>query len=140
MRGIIRGLPGIALVVVIGAGSLALSHSDAFAQYGRTFRSSVKLTDTDLVIIRKIVREDFAEKPFGTTQQWSNPESENSGTVTLLDRFASQGRDCRRVKYFVRPGAKQPSSVVPSQYVMTTCRLPDGSWKLDNAAQRDASR
>ncbi len=112
----------------------------ASAQYGRTFHTMVKLSDSDLAIIRKIVREDFTAQPVGTTTPWSNPETHNSGTVTLLDRFQSKGRDCRRVRYVVKPGPMQPPSVIPAKYVLTSCREADGSWKLDREAQRDASR
>jgi surface antigen len=111
----------------------------ASGQYGRTFQTMVKLTSSDLAIVRKIVREDFTTKPNGTTVPWSNPESQNSGTVSLLDRFPSKGRDCRRVRYVVKPGPTQPSSVIAGDYVLTTCRLADGSWKLDNEARRDQS-
>ena len=119
---------------------LLLWPTNAYAQYGRTFRSSIKLTNSDLVIIRKIVREDFTTKPNGTTVPWSNPESQNSGTVTLLNRFNSEGRDCRRVRYVVNPGPQQPPSVIAATYVLTSCRLADGSWRLDKSAQPDASR
>ena len=110
------------------------------AQSARAFRTQVPLTQSDLTIIRKIVREDFTGKPNGTTQSWKNPETKNSGTVTLLDHFESQGRDCRRVKYFIAPGANQPASENPTTYVLTNCRLADGTWKIDNQARRDASR
>lgn len=126
-----------ASALVAGMLGLLLLPANGAAQYGRAMRTMVKLTSTDLAIVRKIVREDFTGKPNGTTAPWSNPESGNSGTVTLLDRFASQGRDCRRVKYFVKPGPSQPASVIPATYELTTCHLPDGSWKLDNQAKRD---
>lgn len=109
----------------------------AAAQYGKAFRNSPKLSSQDVAIIRKAVREDLTGKPKGTTLPWSNPESENSGTVTLLDRFDSAGRDCRRVRYVVKPGPKQPAGVITGSYVLTSCRLADGSWKLDNSAQPD---
>lgn len=139
LRDMVRRVP----LLVLHSGTLLVafilfSPIDASAQYGRTFRTTVKLTSSDLVIIRKIVREDFTGKPNGTTRAWSNPESQNSGAVTLVDRFDSQGRDCRRVRYLVKPGPQQPPSVISSTYLMTTCRLPDGTWRLDNQAQSDS--
>jgi 17 kDa outer membrane surface antigen len=113
---------------------------DASAQYGRTFRTTIKLTSSDIGIVRKIVREDLTGKPNGTTVAWSNPETQNSGTVTLLNRFNSEGRDCRRVRYLINPGPQQPPSVISASYVLTSCRLPDGTWKLDNHAQSDQPR
>jgi len=124
----------------LAAALLLLSPVDAAAQYGRTFHTMTKLSDTDLAMIRKIVREDFTGKPKGTTASWSNPESTNSGTVTLLDSFTSQSRDCRRVKYVVKPGPKQPPATVPATYVLTNCRNADGSWKIDNAAKPDTGK
>jgi 17 kDa outer membrane surface antigen len=135
-----RPLPVIARFSASLLALLLVWQTSASAQYGRTFRSSIKLTSSDLVIIRKIVREDFTAKPNGTTLPWSNPESQNSGTVTLLNRFNSEGRDCRRVRYLVNPGPQQPPSVISATYVLTSCRLADGSWRLDNSAQPDASR
>jgi len=136
MRGVIRVLPIGAIAAVL----LLLLSVDTVAQYGRTFRTMTKLTSSDLAIIRKIVRQDFTSQPNGTTVPWSNPESQNSGTVTLLNRFQSQGRDCRRVRYLINPGPKEPAEVIAATYVQTSCRLSDGTWKLDNEAQPDAKR
>lgn len=137
MRGITRVLRRCSPIGALAASVLLLWPMGASAQYGHTFQTMVKLSSSDLAMVRKIVREDFTGKPNGTTIAWENPESQNSGTVTLLDRFVSQGRDCRKVKYFVKPGPTQPSSVIPATYVLTNCRLADGSWKQDNSARRD---
>ena len=136
MRGIIRRLrQGIPIGPL--AAALLLWPMSAHAQYGRPVQTMVKLTDSDRVIVRKIVREDFTGKPNGTTIAWKNPESQNSGKVTLLDRFTSQGRDCRKVRYLVEPGPMQPPATIRASYVMTSCRLADGTWKLDESARRD---
>ena len=127
----------LALGVLAAAALTLLAPIEGRAQLGATFKALPKLSDSDLTIIRKIVREDLTGKPNGTTLPWANPQSTNSGTVTLLDRFPSQGRDCRRVKYFIQPGPSQPPSVISGSYVLTSCRLADGSWKLDNGARRD---
>src|SRR6185312_17049496 len=97
----------MARIVLAIAMLLLILPQNGFAQLGRPqFRSMPKLTQTDLGIIRKLVREDLATKPTGTTLSWSNPESSNSGAVTLVDRFPSSGRDCFRVKYDIVPGVK----------------------------------
>jgi surface antigen len=123
----------------IAAGLLLLWPIDATAQFSRSSRTTVQLTSSDRVIIRKIVHEDFTGKPNGTTIPWSNPDSTNSGTLTLLDSFRSKGRDCRRVRYEVKPGPKQPAFVRASSYVLTSCQLADGTWKLDSQARPDKS-
>ena len=139
MDGVFRCLARAVPLGTIAAGLLLLWPMDALAQYGRSSRTTLRLTDSDRVIIRKIVREDLTGKPNGTTIPWSNPDSTNSGTVTLLDQFRSEGRDCRRVKYETKPGPKQPASVIGSSYVLTSCQVADGSWKLDSQARPDKS-
>src|ERR1700740_3739676 len=74
------------------------------AQLGRkNFEGLPKLTKSDLTMIRKLVREELITKPAGTTLPWSNPDSSNSGTVTLVDDFMSKNRHCWRVQYAVTP-------------------------------------
>src|SRR5579883_2955144 len=126
-----RGLPEILQLLLpwAAAVSLLLEPTAGFAQYGRAFRTAPKLTSTDIAIVRKLVRQELTGKPNGTTLSWHNPESENSGTVTLIDNFASRGRDCRRVRYLVNPGPKQAAR--SAAYVLTSCRLPDGTWQID---------
>jgi len=120
----------------LAAAILLLAPVGAFAQFGK-FRDTPTLTNKDIQIIRKLVREGLTGKPKGATLAWSNPASTNSGTVTLLDQFPSGGRDCRRVRYVIKPGAGQLATVRPADYVLTSCHLPDGNWKLDNQAQPD---
>lgn len=108
----------------------------AFAQYGKAFRNSPKLTKSDITIVRKLVREDLTGKSKGTTLSWNNAASGNSGTVTLLADFRSQGRDCRRVGYVVKSAPRQ-AAASSSTYELTSCHLPDGTWKIDSAAKPD---
>jgi surface antigen len=123
-------------ILALAASVLLLAPTSAWAQYGN-FKTAPNLTSEDIEMVRKLVREDLTGKPAGTTLPWQNPASHNSGTVTLIKQFPSQGRDCRRVKYAIKPGAGQPASVMPASYVLTTCRLPDGTWKQDNQAKPD---
>ena len=137
IRGIMRRLR---TVVPIAAVLLLILPMGASAQFGRAVqRPHVRLTGTDFEIVRKIVREDFTGKPNGTSLPWNNPDSQNSGTLTLLDTFQSQGRECRRVKYDIRPGPNQPG-VHSHTYVLTNCRLADGTWKIDADARPDKPR
>ncbi|HKT17528.1 MAG TPA: RT0821/Lpp0805 family surface protein [Stellaceae bacterium] len=137
MRALSRIIIRLLLLAPLAATALLLRSPEGAAQYSKALRSFPKLTNTDIAIIRKAVREDLTGKPKGTTLPWSNPESRNAGTVTLLDRFDSAGRDCRRVRYVITPGSKQPAEVIGGSYVLTSCRLGDGSWKIDNAARPD---
>jgi surface antigen len=139
MRNRIAALPRplLPLALIVAALPL-LVPLEGHAQFGgQQFRTAPKLTQRDLAMIRKLVREDLPGKPNGTTLSWNNPDSSNSGTVTLLATFRSQGRHCLRVRYFIKPGPNQPSGVRSNTYVLNNCRLADGSWKLDSQAKPD---
>jgi hypothetical protein len=138
MRGTVLGLLKAALTLLpIAAVALLPASGDAFGQIGLTydFGDIPALTQSDLAIMRKLVREGLAGKPDGTTLSWSNPESQNSGTVELLQAFSSQGRDCRRVRYVVKPGPNDEADV--DSYVLTNCRRADGKWRIDADAKPD---
>jgi surface antigen len=133
-----RNMATVAPVVAATVMTLLILSQDASAQLGRPqFRSMPKLTETDLTMARKLVREDLATRPTGTTLSWSNPESSNSGTVTLVARFVSRGRDCLRVRYNISPGVKATADEKPNSYILNNCRSADGSWHLDSGARPD---
>ena len=130
---------GLHLFLMMAATALAFVPTDGFAQYGKeAFGSAAALTEKDIAAMQKAAREDLTGKPKGTTLPWSNPESEKQGTVTLVDSFASKGRDCRRVRYVIRPGPKDLHPA-PSTYMLTNCRLTNGTWQLDPDAKPDKS-
>jgi len=137
MRLITQALSRCVPFVMIAATALSLVPAATLAQYGTAFRNAPHLTSKDIEIIRKIVRVDLEGQPNGTTLPWKNPESQRYGTVTLLDRFPSQGRDCRKVRYVINPG---PTADIRTTYVLTSCRYADGTWKVDNAAKSDKSQ
>jgi hypothetical protein len=85
------------------------------------------LSKNDLAIIRKAVREEIHGKPAGTVAKWANPATGHSGTITLISKSVHEGMPCERIKY-------QIASSTPGdpfeQYLFTSCRLPDGTWKI----------
>jgi len=112
----------------------------AYAQLApQRFRTMPKLTQSDLAIIRHLVRVDLTGKPNGTRLSWDNPDSTNSGTVRLLDTFVSRGRNCRRVEYVIKPGPKQPAATTSNTYVLVNCQLLNGAWQIDSQAKPDRS-
>lgn len=118
-----------------------LTPTESPAQLSRkNFESLPKLTKTDLTMIRKLVREELITKPAGTTLPWNNPDSSNSGTVTLVNDFMSKNRHCWRVQYAVTPGNQQPAAVKAGTYTLNNCRMPDGSWRIDSQARPDAPK
>jgi hypothetical protein len=89
--------------------------------------SWVTLTQSDLAMIKGALAEQIHNRKPGTSASWRNPESGNSGMVTLLKAFARQGRRCEQIEYRLSP----PDRTNPSdRFVLTRCVQPDGSWKL----------
>jgi surface antigen len=67
----------------------------------------------------------FETTPSGQSVAWRNPDSGNSGTVTPLRTYqASGGQYCREYQQTIMIGGEK------HQAYGTTCRQPDGSWKI----------
>jgi hypothetical protein len=109
--------------------SLALqpAHAQMLGPLGTLWETNVTLTQSDLNLIRTVLSQQIHNKRPGTSIRWSNPESGNSGSLTLLNAFARQGRRCEQIEYRMSP----PEPAKPSdRFVLTSCMQPDGSWKL----------
>ncbi len=68
--------------------------------------------------------------PLGTRHDWSNPESGNSGSVTLEKRFTINYEGatlpCRTLRYrFVMKGNNDPYNMR-----LNRCKMTDGKWKI----------
>ena len=68
--------------------------------------------------------------PIGKSETWSNPESGNSGNVTLIERFRKKFQNddlpCQKVRHDLRNTKEDKSRT----YVVDVCRLPSGEWKI----------
>jgi surface antigen len=108
--------------------ALLLAFQPAQAQLlGRMWETSVTLTRADLDLIQQTLAQKIHGKPAGTKASWKDPSSGNSGTITLLKVIAQHGQRCEQIKYRNYP----PETWRPSDhFVLTSCRQPDGSWKL----------
>ncbi len=83
-----------------------------------------ELTAEDIEIIKETARVEMGDKPKGTTLEWDNPKSGNSGSVTLLKRFSVEGRECRKLQHVLNIVRAESFN-----YKVTICRQPDDSWK-----------
>ena len=109
--------------------SLALQPAQAqmLGPLGTLWETNVTLTRGDMDLIRTILAQQIHNRPPGTSVQWKNPESGNSGSITLLTVSERQGRRCEEIEYRLSP----PEPAKPSdRFVLTSCMQPDGSWKL----------
>jgi len=76
----------------------------------------------------------YQGRPVGSIENWRNPKTDNAGSVTLTGDFATKGMPCRTMTYRIR---LKHSVDDPSRYVISWCKLSDGSWKiLDRASTR----
>jgi hypothetical protein len=100
----------------------------AEAQFlGLGLESNIELTKLDLAMIHRIVDEQIHGKAVGTTASWSNSDSGNYGSIKLLKKFTSNGRPCESVGYTL---ATRRMSTPPEHYMLDSCLLPGGSWRI----------
>jgi surface antigen len=99
----------------------------AQAQYLLGLETNIELTKQDLAIIRHTLREQVHGKPVGTTAKWNNPESQNSGKITLLNKFMRNGQQCETLDYRLTT-MHRPAG--PEHYTLSSCLQPDGHWRL----------
>jgi surface antigen len=106
----------------------ALAGPAAQAQLlGPAFESNITLTREDLDIMRQTVNQQIHGKPVGTVASWTNPSSNNSGTIKLLKKFTARNMRCETIGYTLVTTA---GGVSPEHYEFNSCLQPDGSWKI----------
>ena len=93
---------------------------------GSLWDTYVTLTRADIDMIRGILAQQIHNNKPGNSATWRNPESGNSGTVTLINILSRQGRRCERIEYRMSPPQGTPSD----RFALTSCLQADGSWKL----------
>lgn len=84
------------------------------------------VTPEDAEMIRQLTRVEMSGKPVGTALAWNNPQTQNYGTVTLLERFEKDGRECRTVQHFIQIRGEAK----PWTGNVTLCLQPDGRWMV----------
>jgi surface antigen len=99
----------------------------AQAQYLLGLETNIELTKQDLANIRQTVHEQVHGKLIGTTEKWSNPESQNSGKITLLRKFTRNHQQCETLDYRLIGMRK---TTAPEHYSLSSCLQPDGRWRL----------
>jgi surface antigen len=62
----------------------------------------------------------------GRSEEWSNPQTNSSGTSTILRVFHSGGMVCHLVRHHVVVAGRPPGH----SYRFTWCRTPTGEWKI----------
>ena len=108
--------------------ALVLFASSAGAQgLTKLWNDQTPLTAQDRDAIISTVQQQIHGKPVGTVATWHNAPEGHSGAVTLLGRSTRQNMPCERIQYDM----KEPQSTRQhGRYILTSCQLPDGTWKL----------
>ena len=92
------------------------------AQLLPTWESHITLTQQDMEMIHNAVTNQIHGKAVGTAASWTNPASQNSGSIRLVKKLVRKGQQCEDIiNYTVRSGAP----VYTEHYHLTSCLQPD---------------
>lgn len=100
----------------------AMVSAEALAQ---RLPEDLNLNRQDLDIMRETARTALNDEPDGSTLEWENPQTGNSGTVTVVRSFEYQGLPCRRIRHAIK--TKGVADVHGAEW--TQCQK-DGAWKI----------
>ena len=78
----------------------------------------------DTRIIMRIGADMLRNAADGESRPWSNPQTGNSGTITVLRSYRRGNLPCRDAEVNSKLNDR---SVV---YVLPLCQIADGSWKI----------
>ena len=92
------------------------------------FRGGPGLSPEDnRLLFQSIERLNAAEPTkVGRSEAWSNPQTNTSGTSTILRVFRSGGMACHLVRNHIVVAGQPPGR----DYRLTWCRTPSGEWKI----------
>ena len=92
------------------------------------FRGGPGLSPEDnRLLFDSIARLNAAEPAkAGRSETWSNPQTNTSGTSTILRVFHSRGMACHLVRNHIVAAGQPPGR----DYRLTWCRTPNGEWKI----------
>ena len=110
---------GTGKVVAVAAGTLA------GAYIGREIGRSLDKADREAM--QRQTQYTLENTASGTTTNWHNPDSGNSGTITPQPAYNNKSQEyCREYQQTVTVGGKTETAYG------TACRQPDGTWKIVN--------
>jgi len=79
------------------------------------------------LLFESVARLNAAEPiQIGRSETWSNPQTNSSGTSTIVRVFHSNGMACHLVRHHIVVSGRPPGH----DYRLTWCRNPNGEWKI----------
>ena len=82
--------------------------------------------EKDWEILRATGRDILDNGENGTSRSWINPDTDNSGTITVINKGQIKGQVCRRVRFENNVSAKDLTG--SGSYLL--CKLEDGTWQI----------
>ncbi|MES9813816.1 MAG: RT0821/Lpp0805 family surface protein [Candidatus Thiodiazotropha sp.] len=80
-------------------------------------------TKQDWEIAKMATRDILEKRELGDSVMWDNPDSGNSGKLTILKAGKSSGKLCKKLKITNRAKGQEGTSN------SIFCKQPDGKWK-----------
>ena len=80
--------------------------------------------ENDFKVVMGVGADMMQDLADGESRFWSNPQTGNAGTITMIRSYERNGLPCRDAKLTSDVGQR---SVV---YVLPVCRIADGTWKF----------
>ena len=110
---------GAGKVIAIAAGTMAGAYIGS--EIGKS------LDRADRQAMQQRTQYSLETTQSGTTSNWHNPDSGNSGTITPQPAYTNKAEEyCREYQQTVTVGGKTETAYG------TACRQPDGTWKITN--------
>lgn len=81
-------------------------------------------SDEDWELMRSTARKTLDNSRDGTTANWSNPETDASGSITVISTYEEDGRRCRKTKFY------NSARGLTGSGIFRLCRIEDGTWKI----------
>ncbi len=108
-------------VLVLSVPSLAAAQMSPFGLSGFT------IDQADIDLIAKVAAPIYADPPpaNGTSYEWNNAQSGNSGTITLLESGSYKDLPCRKIHYTF----KIKNVATDFSFTQERCRVESGEWK-----------
>ena len=115
-------------LLILLTAALAVIGSPAFAQINPFKGWGIEFSSEDIEILKaaaaRLYQNDVSR--VGDVERWANPDSGNSGAVTLIEIFSVDEMPCRKMRHVVKiKGAADTKSAVSSR-----CQIPNGEWKI----------
>jgi surface antigen len=79
------------------------------------------------LLFDSVARLNAAEpSKVGNSDSWNNPQTNSSGTSTILRLFHSGGMDCHLVRHHIVVAGRQPGQT----FRLSWCLTSGGEWKI----------